>query len=151
MDIITTPAKGNDIRLSEEVQFYLVLQVPKGRLTRYDDIRKFLCKLYGAATIDFEPPIKMRNIPQYHKYLDKIFKNVPFHRVVSSSGEAHNPFDIDRLEKEGFSLLSKANSMSKKVDDYKKYLFDFEKETNIDISILEKVQTEGIDNFLSDC
>lgn len=149
MKMITIPAKGDDIRLSEEIQLYLILQVPKGRLTTYDDIRKFLCKLYGAATIDFEQPINMRNIPEYHKFWNNITKSVPFHRVVSSDGEIHNIFNMDRLENEGFKLLSKANSLSKKVENYKKYLFDFEKETNIDIAILEKVQKEGIDKFLN--
>ena len=148
MNMITIPPKGRDINLSEEILFYLILQVPKGRLTREEDIRKFLRKIYNAAMIDFEQPTKMRNISEPHKYWARVLDKVPFHRVVSFRGETHDILHIDRLENEGFALIPKANSTSKKVENYKKYLFDFEKETDIDIAVLQKIEKEGIEQFI---
>ena len=38
MEIVEIRAKGKEIELSEEVRYYMLLQVPKGRLTRDQDI-----------------------------------------------------------------------------------------------------------------
>lgn len=148
MEIIKIMPKGKEIELSEEVRYYMLLQVPKGRLTRDQDIREYLGKLYGASYIDFITPLRMRPIFDYDKYINRILDNVPFHREVSSLGYTYNPEYIKKLKEEGFVILPKSGNRTERVEDYKKYLFDFEKESSVDLSVLEKISKEGIETYL---
>lgn len=49
----------------------------------------------------------------------------------------------DKLEAEGFEL-SKSTKYLYKVKDFKKYLFDFDKETNVSAEDFERIDREGL-------
>lgn len=84
MSKITTIPAGKEIRLSQEIYYYMLMQVPQGRLTRDCDIREYLNELYGASYIDFDILATLRTIPGYHEYMTRIVERVPKHRLVST-------------------------------------------------------------------
>lgn len=74
MSKITTIPAGKEIRLSQEIYYYMLMQVPQGRLTRDCDIREYLNELYGASYIDFDILATLRTMPGYHEYMMRIVK-----------------------------------------------------------------------------
>ena len=129
------PAKSC-IKLSEIVYFYVLSFVPEGRLTRLEDIEKFFEKKFDVHHVDLERPINF-DWDYWLKFID----NVPMHRVVSVYGYT----DSTKVEKhigEGFVIEHKILNRGPKVKDYKKYLFNFDKETKITVDMLKKVNKE---------
>ena len=72
MSKITMIPAGKEIRLSQEMYYYMLMQVPQGRLTRDCDIREYLNELYGASYIDFDILATLRTMPGYHEYMTHI-------------------------------------------------------------------------------
>ena len=102
------------VDLSEVLYFYLLLLVPKGRLTRSRDIEKYLAKQYGVSHVHLERPFK----PDYD-YWCRMIDRVPFHRVVSAYGYAED-LDHTKLLDEGFEFMEKKeNRYRPQVKDYK--------------------------------
>lgn len=71
------------LELSEVLKFYLMSLVPKGRLTREQDIEQYLATKFGVSHVSFKRPINLDN-----DYWYRIIDRVPFHRLVSSYGYA---------------------------------------------------------------
>ena len=69
MSKITMIPAGKEIRLSQEIYYYMLMQVPQGRLTRDCDIREYLNELYGASYIDFDILATLRTLPGYSEYM----------------------------------------------------------------------------------
>ena len=134
--IIEFPAKPG-LKLSEVVYFYLVHLVPKGRLTRYDDIVKYLANKFDVFHIEFCRPFNLE-----WDYWCKFIDHVPLHRVVTSYGYIE-PLKREMLISEGFEIEDTAvKNRGPRVKDYKKYLFDFEKETKISLDYLKKINEQ---------
>ena len=133
--LVEFPAKPG-LKLSEVVYFYLVYLVPNGRLTRYDDITKYLAKKFDVFHIEFYRPFNL-NWDYWCKFIDY----VPLHRVVSSNGYTE-PLKTNKLLDEGFEIEEPVKNRGPRVKDYKKYLFDFEKETDISLDFLKKINEQ---------
>lgn len=127
--------------LSEVVYFYMLSLVPKGRLTRREDIEKYLAEKYGVYHVEFERPVKF-DIDYWCDLVNKI----PFHREVSSYGYT-DEINCNKLSKEGFEFdISKTPTgrTKIKVKEYKKYLVNFKNDIQIDINILNRINVEEI-------
>lgn len=124
------------LRLSEIIYFYVLTFVPKGRLTRAEDIEKYLEKKFDIPRVEFERPINL-DINYWIKFID----NVPMHRVVTAYGYTDST-KVEQLALEGFEFEEKNDNRSPKVKDYKKFLFNFDKETNISLDTLKKINEE---------
>lgn len=96
---------GKEIRLSQEIYYYMLMQVPQGRLTRDCDIREYLNELYGASYIDFDILATLRTLPGYSEYMARIVEKVPKHRLVSTLGYVSDGMCIEKLQAEGFKIL----------------------------------------------
>ena len=105
MSKITMISAGKEIRLSQEIYYYMLIQVPQGRLTRNCDIREYLNELYGASYIDFDILATLRTMPGYHEYMTRIVERVPKHRLVSTQGYVSDGLCIEKLQAEGFTIL----------------------------------------------
>jgi len=124
----------------------MLLQVPSGRLARDKDIRAFLTKKFDVNFVEFETPYHRYVLPGY---IYQILDHIPLHRLVSTNGYVNDPIQqVERLQEEGFEILPAKGNYAPRVKDYKKFMFDFEKETDIDVSILQKVNEEGLHHFL---
>lgn len=102
----------------------LIMQVPKGKLTRFCDIYDYLQRKYQIRIeIDFLPIYEMQG------------ELIPFWRIISTRGMLEDfgkryPKEVkgEILESEGFELIpAGAGHRSRQIKDYKMYLFDFEK------------------------
>ena len=134
--VVEIPAKSG-LKLSEVVYFYLVYLVPKGRLTRYDDIVKYLEKKFNVFRVEFCRPFNFD-----WNYWCKFIDYVPLHRVVTSYGYIE-PLKRNKLIEEGFVIEEPSvKNRGPKVKDYKKYLFDFEKETDISLDFLKQINEQ---------
>ena len=113
------------VYLSEMAKYHLSSMVPKGRLTRDKDIRNVLAKLFGVSWVSFERDyVEMLQIIQDKEAM----KSWNRHRIVSDGGNVYPLFE-DELRAEGFMLVPSKRSIGEyRVVDYKKYLYDFEKE-----------------------
>ena len=106
MSKITTIPAGKEIRLSQEIYYYMLMQVPQGRLTRDCDIREYLNELYGTSYIDFDILATLRTMPGYHEYMTRIVERVPKHRLVSTQGYVSDGLCIEKLQAEGLIVTS---------------------------------------------
>ena len=136
--VIHIPAAPGVV-LSEMAKYRLTSIVPVGRLTTDTAIRNYLSKLFDVSWVDFE-----RDYIAFMPVLmnEQAFTQLNLHRIVSDSGIvdwAHK----DKLRDEGFELVpsnrSKGNLM---VMDYKKYLFDFDKECQLTIDDFKKYKLD---------
>ena len=101
----------------------LVAKVPRGFITRYDDICEYLCRKYAAERVEF-----------IHGTEDwKRSREVPFWRVVSTRGVLSDSKWMSRelqqewLKRDGLTIVPcGVNNRSLMVKDYKLYLFDFD-------------------------
>ena len=125
------------MRLSEIVYFYLVYLVPKGRLTRYDDIVKYLEKKFDVHHVEFCRPFNLS-----WDYWCKFIDHVPLHRVVSSRGYTEPLNKAKLISEEIIIEETTTGNRGPRVKDYKKYLFDFEKETDISLDFLKKINEQ---------
>lgn len=131
--------------LSEVVYFYILSLVPKGRLTRREDIEKCLAEKYGVNYVEFERPINFDN-----DYWCGLNDKIPFHREVSAYGYT-DEINCNKLSKEGFEFdISKTPTgrTKIKVKEYKEYLVNFKNDIQIDINILNRINVE--ENFEAD-
>ncbi len=129
-EVETTPAK--EVRsVSYEIYLNLLRLVPEGRLTRREDIEKFVAKKLGVEFVSFE----VTNNILYKKHTELVDK-IPYWRKVSKQGWLEDTLDCSRymqekkLKEEGFEITKCGPQLrSLRIVDYKKYLFDFEKES----------------------
>ena len=147
--VIHIPA-GSSVKLSQEVYLYMLMQVPPGRLTRWKDIEAYLARKFGVHHIrEFDTlPMAIRNI-QYTRenrdYITLFSKYIPEHREVSAIGYLEGSLDqADKLIGEGFVIEPKGAKNKPAVKDYKKHLFDFDKEADISIETLQDVEQNGL-------
>lgn len=133
---IFKPAKPTRV-LSEAVYFYLLSLIPDGRLVTWDGLRNFVAKKL-AINIEFDHKIEDRllNLDFFRNMKDNTYKEVS---NVGNTGWCEK----EKLEAEGFELF-KSTKYLYKVKDYKKYLFDFEKETNVSAEDIEMIDKEGL-------
>ncbi len=148
MSKITMIPAGKEIRLSQEIYYYMLMQVPRGRLTRDCDIREYLNELYGVSYIDFDILATLRTMPGYHEYMTRIIESVPKHRIVSTLGYVSDGLCIEKLQTEGFTILPAKGNRVERVFDYKKYLFNFKETSTANKAVLDQIQEEGLSAFL---
>lgn len=148
MSKITMIPAGKEIRLSQEIYYYMLMQVPQGRLTRDCDIREYLNELYGVVCIDFDILATLRTLPGYSEYMARIVEKVPKHRLVSTLGYVSDGMCIEKLQAEGFKILPPKGDRGERVLNYKKYLFDFKKASTVNKAVLDQIQREGLRAFL---
>ena len=121
--VIHIPAKKS-VKVPREIVEYLIRQVPAGKITRYEDIQQFLQTAYGYERVELE----YESASLFLR--DETF---PYWRVVGSTGflpSRHSHYDdkkmAELLRKDGLSIsMGGARKALYRVDDYKKYLFDF--------------------------
>ena len=132
------------IELSETVLFYMISLVPKGKLTRTVDIETYLARRLNTGWVSFRRDFVFNN-DFINEYINKgtIYFDVPLHRNISDRGLVDKRYEDD-LKQEGFTLVeSKVSSYSLKVQNYKKYLFNFD-DFDIDMNIVMKVNQYGL-------
>lgn len=149
--VITIP-EGSNVALSQEVYYFMLMQVPFGRITRYSDIEAYLARKFGVHHVhEFDTTAMGRrnlNAPEF-KYIEKIIDNAPEHREVSPVGYLeHGDDQAKKLKVEGHEIVQKGAKKKDAVKDYKKYLFNFDKETDIDLETLKKIDQEGLFDYL---
>ena len=134
------PAKPG-VELSEVVRNYMVSLVPRGRLTRDRDMLEYLSKVFNVNWVAFKRDQRF-SIPLIMN--NSVYDDVPNHRVVSDRGIVY-PLTEDILCSEGHELIqTKITKCGLQVKDYKKYLYNFEKEANINIDELKIFCHEGL-------
>ena len=113
-------------------EFYEVLSmVPAGKITRREDIIEYLKRKHNASRVEINYTINL---------LTPIERGVPLWRLVSTRGFVQGDrFYMGRekcaekLEEEGFNVIPGGiGGESLKVENYREYLFDFNKETYAD-------------------
>ena len=153
MQEMTIIEEESNVTLSQEVYYFMLMQVPFGKITRYKDIEAYLAKKFGVHHIhEFATnPLNLRNIQNLEsKYIERIIDSVPLHREVSAIGYVEQGYEQERkLRCEGHEIIQKGAYKKNAVKDYQKYLFNFDKETNISLDTLKRVDKEGLfDYFL---
>ena len=106
----------------------LLSQVPAGQITRWEDIEAFLCNKYGVKSVE---PDSYDVWPDY----DEEGNVIPYWRVVGSYGYLFTRSSKLTLEQQERALTQEgfiiepcgARNKSKRVKDYRKYLFDYYK------------------------
>ena len=128
-EVETIPAKEVKV-LSYEIYLNLLRLVPEGRITRREDIEKFVAKKLGVEFVSFE----VTDNSLYKKHTELAGK-IPYWRKVSKQGWLEETLDCSRyvqeekLKEEGFEIVKCGPQLrSLRIVDYKKFLFDFEKE-----------------------
>ena len=149
--VVIAPEKSS-VHLSEEILFYLLMQVPEGRLTRREDMEAYLADCFHVHHVWIERTAFSARIISQPGYLDKILDCIPRHREVSTGGYILHPLDqVEKLQKEGFEILPPTRKgYSPRVKDFKKYLFDFSKEMKVDTDVLSDINTNGLQRYLPD-
>lgn len=121
--VIHIPAKKS-VKIPKEIVEHIIRQVPPGKITCYEHIEQFLQSFYGCERVELEPESVMTFLT------DETF---PYWRVVGSTGylpSRHSVYDDKRmaqlLRAEGLSVsMAGPKKALYKVDDYKKYWYDF--------------------------
>ena len=148
-----TIPEGSSVTLSEEVYRYMLIQVPEGRITRWEDIEAYLARKFGVHHIkEFDRSVMTQRMFANGdaEYLSRVFDQTPEHREVSSIGYISETSEkVEKLMAEGLPSERKGKDKKLAVKDYKKYLFDFDNETNIDIETLKKIDREGLYEYLA--
>lgn len=139
------PLRDGTIILSRDLEYFLNLLVPEGKLTRDDDMRNFLHSVFGGTWIDYDPPCKVRGYLNYDKYMQSIVSTVPFHRVVGSRGHVDREEHICKLRSEGHTIIPPKGKFGARVKDYKRCLYDFTQEAYINKEYLTRIHYEGLD------
>ena len=134
-EVIYKPA-GSSVKLSEAVLCYMSALIPKGRLAIESQVWDFLANLFGVHHIDFEPDLfdQLKNI-------DTLLELNKRYKFISNRGRV-DKIHVDKLREEGFEF-EPATKYMVKVKDYKNYLFDFSKETDIDVEFIKKINKLG--------
>lgn len=138
------PAKKG-IELSEAVCWYLISLVPQGRLTRLEDIEKFLAGIYDVHHVSFDRGLNLNFNPEYWYNAGT---KIPRHRVVSMRGYTESIY-VEKVIEEGFEIEpAKRNGLRPKVKNYKDYLFDFCNDIEIAFDVIQKINEEHTFEFL---
>lgn len=128
------------VTLSETAKYQLLMLVPRGRLTTDTAIRSYLAKMFGVHGVEFE---RVYDETARMTWEDESRKRLNLHREVSDSGII-NPGCEDELREEGFELIPSNRSKGNlRVKDFKRYLFDFEKECTLTIKDFKKYKKES--------
>ena len=150
--VIAIPQTGTSIELSQEVYYYMLMQVPFGKLTHWRDIEAFLARKFNVQHISkFDSmPMNARHLGNIEKnYIIKIIDTVPRHREISVGGYLENDdAQAKKLRAEGHVIITKGPYKKEAVKDFKKSLFDFDRETDISTDTLKKVNRDGLFDFL---
>ena len=150
--VVTPIPAGTSIELSQEVYYYMLMQVPFGKLTHWKDIEEYLARKFNVQHISrFDNfPMNVRNLSSIDQnYIIKIIDTVPRHREISLGGYLeHGDSQEKKLRAEGHVIVTKGPYKKKAVKDFKKSLFDFEKETNVSVETLEKINQNGLFEYL---
>lgn len=150
--VITLIPAGTSIELSQEVYYYMLMQVPFRKLTHWRDIEAFLARKFNVQHISrFDSlPMNVRNLSSIDQnYIIKIIDTVPRHREISLGGYLeHGDSQEKELRAEGHGIVTKGPYKKKAVKDFKKSLFDFDRETNISIETLERINQNGLFEYL---
>lgn len=101
----------------------LILMVPAGKITRREDIEKYLAKKHNAQRIE---------IDMHPLFSNPFWEGIPIWREVSTRGMLRDTRHMSRdrqrelLEADGLKIVPcGANKASLKVDGYKNLLYDF--------------------------
>ena len=86
------------------------------------------------------------NDPSCNSVDEVIDASLPFYAIFSYR-IANNVYK-EKLLSEGFELTPSTKSLCK-IKDFKKYLFDYDLETNVDSSLIEFVNKRGITTLAS--
>ena len=142
------PEKSHVV-LSEEVIYYLLMQVPEGRLTRRQDMEEYLAACFGVHHVRIDHTAYLARGAFDPDYIYGILDHVPMHREVSAQGYLSDPIiQSEKLQKEGFEILQPARAgYSPRVKNHKKYLFDFKMELQINRSILLDIHRNGLRDY----
>lgn len=133
--VIYKPA-GSSVKLSESVLCYMSALLPKGHLAIESQVWDFLANLFGVHHIDFE----YDSFDQL-KNIDALLEFNKRYKFISDRGRV-DKIHVDKLREEGFEF-EPATKYMVKVKDYKSHLFDFSKETNIDVEFIERINKLG--------
>ena len=134
-EVLYKPA-GSSVKLSEAVLCYMAAMLPKGRLAIESHVWDFLANLFGVHHIDFDPDLfdRLKNI-------DTLLELNKRYKFISDRGRV-DKIHVDKLREEGFEF-EPATKYMVKVKDYKNYLFDFSKETDIDVEFIKRINKLG--------
>lgn len=118
----------------------VIRKIPKGKLTRWEDITAFLEKIYG---VEYVKPAY-----SYWEKEDEYGNAIPYWRIVGPRGHLANDsrvgnkyVQLEQLKEEGIiAELCNEQTQSYRVKQYKEYLFDF---STIDID--EIISTPNAD------
>lgn len=120
-NVIHVPASPH-ITVSMDEYVALLMKIPEGKITRFDDILNYFKQKYNIrAEIDLRPAMYKDNKP------------IPYWRIVSTRGMLSDyghyfskELQAKYLEEEGFEIIAVGpNKRSLQVKDYRQYLFDF--------------------------
>ena len=139
MKIIHIPAKKGRV-LFDVVKYYLLALVPEKRLVREDDLLEFISRKLKTNWVEFK-----RNAQDFVLNFEYFEGKDCSYKLVTSVGNVSNIY-IEKLQQEGFELLPSTKYM-KKVKDYKKYLYDFDLESNVGAELIELINTRGFISF----
>lgn len=113
---------GRDIPVAMFIQ--LLMKVPDGKITRWEDIFAYLSKLYDKEVWE----LPHRPFP----HIDSHNRSIPYWRIVSSRGALEeNRWNSREQQKkqlilEGLPVIQRGSiEGSYRVKDYKEYLFDY--------------------------
>lgn len=130
------------MKVSYVIYINLIRQIPEGRLTRSEDIAAYVAKKMGVSSVEFEITQKIivwKNLPNLREH-------IPYWREVSKLGRLQDTLHCSKalqevmLKKEGHTILQcKGNGFSLKVENYKDYLFDFDKELKVSFDRLKSM------------
>lgn len=134
-EVLFKPA-GSSVKLSDSVLCYLSAMLPKGRLAIQSKVWDFLANLYGVHHIDFD-----NDLFDQYKNIDICLELNKKYKFISDKGRV-DKIHVDKLREEGFEF-EPATKYMVKVKDYKNYLFDFAKETDIDVEFIKRINKLG--------
>lgn len=120
--IVVMPLEYGEIPVAMYIQ--LLMKVPVGKITRWEDIFQHLGKLYGMKVYEFSK----KTMPQ----MDSDGNDIPLWRIVSTNGVLgggrwnNREGQKEKLISEGIPVVQRGSiEGSYKVENYKDYLFDF--------------------------
>lgn len=123
-DTITIYPLGYDGLPPVIMYMQLLMRVPAGEITRWEDMNEYLGSLYGR---------KFSELPLAHfPLVDYDGNSLPYWRVVSIYGVLNDSMRCSKemqkrmLEEEGLTIVQRGSiEGSYKVEDYKRYLHDY--------------------------
>ena len=127
---------GSSVKISEAVLYYLSAMLPNGRVAIESQVWDFLAKQFGVHHIDVEPDLMDK-----YKNIDIVLELNKTYKFLSDKGRV-DKIHVEKLREEGFEF-EPATKYMVKVKDYKNYLFDFDKETDIDVEFIKRINKIG--------